>query len=97
MKKTDISSLKDIINITLNQNKDLKESLYKQKAIDLWEEVVGIYINSSTKDIKIVGKTMFVSIANSIMRNEIFLNRHIIINKINNKIGEKIITELIVR
>ncbi len=62
-----------------------------------WEDVVGTYIANATTNIYIKDKKLFVSLKSSIIRNELLMIRSELARRLNEKSGEEIITEIILR
>jgi len=60
----------------------------------LWDEVVSDTIKKHTKPIKIQRKIIYVSVDNSVWANELNYLKEDIIKKINDKSGEKVITDI---
>ena len=62
-----------------------------------WEELMGKAVAERTKNIYIKDKTLFVQLQSSVLRSELMMMRQSIIDKMNEKAGEKIIDKIVVR
>ncbi|MDR2836148.1 MAG: DUF721 domain-containing protein [Bacteroidales bacterium] len=97
MEKTDFKSLDNIISKMIEQTPNLQDDIDRAKIPEIWKEVVGPTISDSTQEIKVNRYKIFVKINNPIIKHEILLMKHSILFDINNKLGRKLITELILR
>jgi hypothetical protein len=63
----------------------------KQKEMRIkkdWEELFGPLIAKHTHEIKLVEKTLYIKVSNAPLKNEIFLQRQLVIGKVNEYYGE---------
>jgi predicted nucleic acid-binding Zn ribbon protein len=96
MEKADIRKIRDVLQEFLRENK-LDVKLRERGLIDSWEELMGKTISRATKKIYIKDGKLFVVISSSVIRNELYMLKQEIVRKLNEKAGEDIITELILR
>jgi predicted nucleic acid-binding Zn ribbon protein len=96
MQRTKIRKVSDILNEFLRENK-LDVRLKERRVIDCWEELMGRTIFRATKKIYIKESKLFVIISSSVVRNELYMLRADIVKKLNEKAGEEIIKELVLR
>jgi len=96
MEKADIRKIRDVMQEFLRENK-LDVKLRERGLIDTWEELMGKTISRATKKIYIKDGKLFVVISSSVIRNELHMLKQEIVRKLNEKAGEDIITELILR
>ncbi len=94
MRKKNTESLKDVILQVLKQQK-LEKPLYERRIIRAWPEVLGDSIAKYTTELQIKNKIMFVKMSSSVIRHELFMTRHDIIEKLNKKVGAEVISEII--
>ncbi|MBN2613226.1 MAG: DUF721 domain-containing protein [Bacteroidales bacterium] len=62
-----------------------------------WEELMGKAVASRTRNIYIKDKTLFVQLSSSVLRSELMMMRQAIIDKLNEKAGEKIVEKIVLR
>jgi hypothetical protein len=55
---------------------------------------MGIAVANRTKEIRIQNKKLFLTIDSSVMREELFLGKQIIIDRLNDHAGQEIITDI---
>ncbi len=72
----------------------VEERLEENLAFAYWDSVVGKEIATHTEPQKIVKGTVIVKVDNDVWRNELSFFKHEIIQKLNQKIGKKIIQEI---
>jgi hypothetical protein len=89
--------IKDAMKLWLNQAAKHKKELNKVKIRKLWAEKMGTTINDYTKEIKIFGKRLYITIDSAPLRNELFYEREKIKSWVNNHLGEEAVVEVIIR
>lgn len=95
-RKKDIMSLEEALNQFISNkrlNKGLSESLIKQK----WSEIVGDVIAKHTKSLYLKDGVLFINFDSAIVKNEFSYNKEKAISLINDKLGYRVITDLVAR
>lgn len=94
MRKSNTQSLGEVLKESL---KDLNiESKIKEVGlIKSWEEIVGKTIVKYTQSVYISKKILHVKLKSSVVRNELFMLKDGLIEKLNEKAGEIIITDIV--
>jgi predicted nucleic acid-binding Zn ribbon protein len=90
---TDIKSLSQILNDVLNKY-ELNEIVEKNLLIEKFKEVVGEQIAKQVEFKNFEKGILTIEVESSSWKNEIFLLREQIIEKINNAFGKQIVKEL---
>ncbi len=96
MRKNNTQKIDDIVNEylkALNIDGKLKEV----RLIRSWDEVVGKTIARSTREIFIKDRKLFVKLNSSIIRNELFMLRDGLKKALNDRAGEILIDEIILK
>jgi predicted nucleic acid-binding Zn ribbon protein len=96
MERTKTRKISDILKEFLRENK-LDIILKERQIIECWEELMGKTISRATKKIYIKDSKLFVVISSSVVRNELHMLKTEIVKKLNEKAGEEMITELVLR
>lgn len=96
MRKKNIQKIEDVIKEYLKALK-IDDKLKEVKLIKSWDDVVGKTIAHSTSNIYIRNRKLFVSLNSSIIRNELFMLREGLVKALNDRAGEKVIDEIILR
>lgn len=89
--------MKTIGSILRNYFKDLgiEKPLKRYQAIDIWSEVVGMKLSEVTKPQRVTKGTMFVKVKNDTWRYEIEFHKQEIVHKLNQKLGDEVINDII--
>lgn len=75
----------------------LQGGLDKVNTRDVWNEQMGPAIEKYTTAIKLEGGTLFVQLSSSVLREELSYGKEKIIGLLNEALGKKLITKLILR
>lgn len=93
-KKT--QKLQDVLQ-ELAKVQHLDKKLNELRIQDVWPKVVGNMINEYTSYIHISHHTLFIKIDSSVLRNELWMHRTQLMEKINTEIGDNIISQIVFR
>lgn len=94
MKRRDAQEVGDIISQYLRAA-GLETPLNEYKAIQAWPEVVGVRIAGASSVIRIYDQKLFVHVASSSLRSNLFMQRMLLVRKINERVGTEVITDII--
>ncbi len=97
MEKHNDMPLKDAMKLWLDSSKKHKKGINKVAISKLWAEKMGTTINDYTKEIKIFGKRLYITIDSAPLRNELHYERETIKGWVNNHLGENAVEEVIIR
>ena len=86
----------DIIR-KLMKNPKLAEKLDKLNALDAWEEIIGAPISKYITDQKIYKGILYVKLKSAVVRNELSYKKSDFITQINQKVGKKLITDIVLK
>ena len=84
---------KDVIQKAIDRA-GIKTALSQEKAVLLWGVVVGEVVSSVTKAERVDSGSLVVKVESPVWRQELHMQKDDIINKINKKIGTKVIREI---
>lgn len=96
MKKTDPISVGQALEEFFQERK-LRNVITEGKAIELWKNITGDYIASQTDEVHLRDGVLNITISSAAVRSEIHMRRRYYISVINNKLGQKIVKQIIVR
>ena len=88
MEKLDIA-IKDFLI-----NTGLENGVNQQKAVIIWPKIVGTKIAENTTAELVDFKILTIKVKNSTWRNELYLKKDIILEKLNKELGSNTIKEL---
>ena len=96
MKNQNNYKVGDIIR-RLMKNPKLADKLEKLDALEAWEEIIGKQICNYVKDQRINKGILYVQLKSAVIRNELSYKKSEIITQINQRIGKKLIVDLVLR
>lgn len=96
MQRKETQSIGDILNEIL-QTQGLNIGLDGARIRQAWQEIMGDSVVRYTEQISFDKGTLYVSLTSAILRNELFMCRSQIIEKLNHKIGRQAIQTIIFR
>lgn len=94
MKRTEAMQIGEIIDAFVKQE-NLQTEMNEQLASHLWPEVVGYGINRYTISRSVQGGVMTVRLSSATLRNELMMSRSVLVDRINEAVGAKAITDII--
>lgn len=95
-KKEKNSPLGGILRDFIKHNK-LQVGIDRVEARDAWERVMGPGVNQYTRTVELRQQTLYVSLASSVLREELSHGRSKIIQMLNEELGRDIIRQLVLR
>jgi predicted nucleic acid-binding Zn ribbon protein len=89
-------SLQDAIQQFLQKSR-LKSGIQAVRIEEVWEELMGKTIAKYTDKIQIINQTLFITTAVAPLKNELLYQKESIITRINEAMGDKIITQVVIK
>jgi hypothetical protein len=96
MRKKNTQKIDDVVKEYLKAFK-IDDKLKEVRLIKSWDDIVGKTIARSTSNIYIDNRKLFVILNSSVIRNELFMLRDGLKKALNDKAGEIIIDEIILK
>lgn len=75
----------------------LKSGVQALQVEEAWEKIMGKTIANYTDKIEIRNSTLFISTTVAPLKNELIYQKEKIIERVNEALGEKVITEVVVK
>lgn len=75
-------------------NLGIQRKLKEYDAVLLWEELVGDHIAKATTAVRIVQGVLVVKVKTSTWRNELTLQKKMLVEKLNTAIGERVVKDI---
>lgn len=94
MRRNNTQSLSEVIREFVKES-GIERKLKETDVVQSWEELLGKTIAGYTRNISINNKVLFVEITSSIVKNELFMMREEIRNKLNERAGEELVTTIV--
>ncbi len=89
-------SLQDAMKAFLKTSR-LKSGIQAFQIEQVWETIMGKTIAKYTDKIEIVGATLFISSSVAPLKNELLYQKELIIQKVNEALGEKLINKIVIK
>ena len=93
MFKRKIESLKDVLLRNLREQ-GLETPLNQKRLVEAWPRVAGPVITRYTLNTYIYNQTLFVRLSNPALRSDLSMMRQELVKKLNDYVGEQIITDV---
>ena len=94
MRRNNTQSLSEVIREFV-KGSGIERKLKETDVVQSWEELLGKTVAGYTRNISIKNKVLFVEITSSIVKNELFMMREEIRNKLNERAGEELVTTIV--
>jgi predicted nucleic acid-binding Zn ribbon protein len=89
-------SLQDAIQQFLQKSR-LKSGIQAVRIEEVWEQLMGKTIAKYTDKIQIINHTLFITTVVAPLKNELLYQKENIIQKVNEAMGEKVISEVVIK
>lgn len=89
-------SLQDAMKQFLKNSK-FKTYIQAIQIEEAWEQIMGKTVAKYTDKIQIIGTTLFISTSVAPLKNELLYQKDIIIQRVNDALGEKTIKEVVIK
>jgi len=86
-------SVKDLMQSFIKEN-NLSKGMRKLKVEETWAEMMGPGVMAHTTSIKLQNKTLIIQLTSSVLREELSYGKEKIIKMMNEKVGEGVISKL---
>lgn len=75
----------------------LETPLNEKRLIDSWKEVLGPTIASYTQDLYIRNQILYVHLTSAVLRQELMMERELLVKSLNRHVGAAVIVNIIFR
>ena len=96
MRRSKTQKISKVIQAFLKES-GLESRLKEVELINSWEEIVGTMISRRTKKVEIKNGKMIIYLQSSVVKNELMMLRESLRNSLNEKAGEEIIKEIVLK
>ena len=94
MRRSHTQNISDVVSQLLKEL-NIDQKMKEVRIINSWDEVLGANITRATSKIFIKNSVLFVYLKSPVVRNELMMLKSGIIKALNDKVGEKIIDEIV--
>tara|TARA_B100001559_G_C16076915_1_gene428471 strand:- start:225 stop:500 length:276 start_codon:yes stop_codon:yes gene_type:complete len=88
-----MEQLKKILKKAIEKS-GFKNAILQENAVSMWPDIVGGNISKISKAVSVDRGVLFIKVESATWRQELYMQKNEIINKINKKIGSKAIKEI---
>lgn len=89
-------SMGDAMKLFLQKSR-LKGNMQALQITDIWEQLMGKTIARYTDKIQIMNRTLFIVTSVAPLKNELLFQKEKIIQRVNEALGERLITDIVIR
>ena len=93
MKRNKAEQVGDVVRMLLRQQ-GLEGPLNEYRLIQSWTDVLGKPIERYTRDLYIRGQTRYVRLSSSVLKNELMMQRSMLVQNLNAAVGAQVITDI---
>ncbi|MCQ2228538.1 MAG: DUF721 domain-containing protein [Bacteroidales bacterium] len=77
------------------RDNDITKKMLENRAISLWQVVIGPTAQRSTKNVYMHDGVMYVEMTSSVVRHELLMLKSHIISRLNEAVGKQLVTDII--
>jgi len=92
-RENDAFSVKDLMGSFIKEN-NLSKGMQKLKIEEVWAKLMGQGVVSYTEKVQLQNKTLVVSLSSSVLREELGYGKDKIVKMMNEEMGEKLISKI---
>lgn len=96
MRKSNTQPIHDVIRELLREL-NIDKKLKEVGLVSEWETLMGKTVAVRTSRIYIRNRILYVTVTSSVLRNELLMMRQDIVNKLNERAGEVLVEQMVVR
>ncbi len=86
-------SIKDLMQSFIQEN-NLSKGMQKIKIEEAWNHLMGAGVANYTESVQLQNKTLIVRLTSSVLREELSYGKEKIISMLNEEMGEKVVSKL---
>lgn len=90
-----IKSIEEAMQDMVEKKKTLKNGLQTARVEAIWQEVMGQAARYAEK-VQMINRTLFITSSNGAFKNEIFFQRKLILERMNEAFGDAIIDKIVI-
>lgn len=87
----------DLLNSMIKKDKQLEQKMLTEKMKKAWSEIAGPMINKYTYNVFYNNRKIYVKLTSSVLRHELSMGKQKLIKNINEKVGEELIDDIVLK
>lgn len=96
MKRNNTENIGDVLRRFLREE-GLETPLNEKRLLDAWNDVLGPFITSYTKELFIKNQVLYVHLTSAPLRQELMMRRQKLVDELNRHVGATVITNIMFR
>lgn len=96
MKRTEPIAVGEMLD-SFFKERQLRSAVNEGRAVEIWAEIVGEYVANYTEDVYIRAGILYVTFSSAAVRSEIHIRRRYYVTKLNEKLGAKVVRNIVIR
>ena len=96
MRKSNTQKIGDVILECLREMR-IDRKLKEVQLVSQWESMMGKTVSHRTSQIYIRNRILYLHVTSSVLKTELIMMRQDIIDKLNEKAGERMVEEIVIR
>ena len=96
MRRQNDQTLGEILKEWLEKS-PIRSKIFQARITEIWKAEMGPTINQYTTELKVIRKTVYLTISSASLRQELAFSREKIRDMLNEKLGERYVEEVIVK
>ncbi len=93
MRRKKVEPIGDVVSLFLRAQ-GLETPLNEARAVNAWQEIVGERVAQATQNLRIYNQVLFVEVQSPALRNNLFMQRKQLVEKINAYVKADVITDI---
>jgi hypothetical protein len=96
MRRSKPETIGDLLPLFVKEY-SLEQGLIENKALNLWDELTGLAVARVTTSKKIANRKLYIYLSSSVVRQELYMMKSELIEKLNKRLECELIDEIILR
>ncbi|MBR5476123.1 MAG: DUF721 domain-containing protein [Bacteroidaceae bacterium] len=96
MKRGETKSIAELVRATCREE-GIETPLNEYRLIQSWPKIFGPGVCAYTKELFIKNQVLYVTLTSSVLRQELMMNRKLLVHKLNESVKAQVITDIIFR
>ena len=96
MRRSNVENINELVSQLL-KDLHIDHKLKEVRLINSWNEVLGNNVARATSKLFIKNRVLFVYLKSPVVRNELMMLKSTIIKSLNERVGEKIIDDIVLK
>lgn len=94
MKRGGVKSISELVKAACREE-GLETPLNEYRLIQAWTQVLGATVKYYTGDLYIKNQILYVHLTSSVLRQELMMNRKILVHRLNEFVKAQVITDIV--